>query len=56
MKTFVKRSDLSKPNCHVCKEPLRRDLAREKEWCVNSSCQVHRIQFNISYVYDEIDA
>ena len=51
-----KRMDLSKPFCHVCNKPLRRSYTQEKEWCINQSCQVHRIQFNISYVYDEIDA
>ena len=54
--TFVKRMDLSKPCCHVCGKPLRHNYSHAKEWCISKGCQVYQFKFNISYVYDEIDA
>ncbi len=41
--------DLSMPNCHICGRRLVRNMSTEKECCVNLSCQVRGIKFNIPY-------
>jgi len=41
--------DLGKPNCHVCGRRLVRNMTTEQEFCVNPSCQVRGIKFNIPY-------
>ena len=33
--------------CHVCGELMYHDMDALKEWCLNESCQVYLIQFNI---------
>ena len=39
--------DLSKKNCHVCGNPLWRDIAAETEECICPYCQIRRVKFTI---------
>ena len=41
--------DLDRKVCHVCGEPLTKNLEAKKEWCTNVKCQVYNIMFNIPF-------
>ena len=45
--------DLSQPNCHVCDNPLIRDMKNLKEKCIHFSCQVRNVNFSIPYVVEK---
>ena len=45
--------DLSKPNCHVCGNPLKRDIKNQIERCVHFACQIRDIDFNIPYIMEK---
>ncbi len=45
--------DLSQPNCHVCGQPLFRDIKGQIEWCINHFCKIRSINFSIPYVVEK---
>jgi len=48
-KEMGSKLDLSKPNCHVCGKPLKRDFENKREWCGNANCQIYNMVFSIPY-------
>jgi len=42
--------DLSKPYCHICGDPLARDIPNLQEWCINPKCQLPNFKFSITYI------
>lgn len=47
--------DLSKPDCHVCGNPLRRNPEKKMEQCVHFACQVRNVDFSIPFLQEKSD-
>ena len=45
--------DLSKPNCHVCGNPLVRNIKAKTEKCTHFMCQIKNVTFDIPFKQDE---
>ena len=45
--------DLSKTTCHVCGQPLFRDIDKQTEWCVHFACLIRGIIFSIPYLQEK---
>lgn len=45
--------DLSHENCHVCENPLRRDMKKQMERCIHFSCLIRNIDFSIPYLEEK---
>jgi len=45
--------DLSKKDCHCCKQPLTRDYFKHQEFCTNKSCLIRNIRFSIPTIPKE---
>ena len=45
--------DLSKDTCHVCKNPLIRDMENQTEKCIHFACLIRNINFSIPYVVEK---
>lgn len=42
--------DLSKPNCHCCGNPLKRDMKNLEEMCIHHSCSAKGVIFSIPFL------
>ena len=45
--------DLSKPNCHVCGNPLQRDMENLTEKCIHYSCSAKNVNFSIPVIVEK---
>ena len=41
--------DLSRENCHVCGNPLVRDIKHQTEHCVHFLCLIRNVDFSIPF-------
>ena len=47
--------DLTNAFCHVCGEPLIKDIHNQKEKCINPLCSIRNIKFTIPFVKEPED-
>jgi hypothetical protein len=45
--------DLSKPNCHVCGNPLIRNMENQTERCIHFSCKIRNVDFSIRVMQEK---